>query len=78
MYEVIIVGGGHAGVEAAIGSARMNRKTALFTMNTDRIATMPCNPAIGGPAKGSLLERLRHLVGLWVKLQIKQRYSLEC
>ncbi|NMB18446.1 MAG: FAD-dependent oxidoreductase, partial [Erysipelothrix sp.] len=71
MYEVIIVGGGHAGVEAAIASARMNRKTALFTMNTDRIATMPCNPAIGGPAKGIVVREIEALGGVMGKVADK-------
>ena len=50
-YDVIVVGGGHAGCEAALVSARMGMQTALLTMNLDTIAQMSCNPAIGGLAK---------------------------
>ena len=68
MYDVIIVGGGHAGVEAALAAARMQQKTALFTMNIDRIATMPCNPSIGGPAKGIVVREIEALGGVMGKI----------
>ena len=51
VFDVIVVGGGHAGCEAAITAARLGLNTALFTLNLDRIAWQPCNPAVGGPAK---------------------------
>ena len=50
-FDLIVVGGGHAGVEAAHSAARMGVDTLLLTNSIDGIATMPCNPAIGGPAK---------------------------
>lgn len=62
-YEVIIVGAGHAGCEAALASARMGRKTLLVTMNLDSIALMPCNPSMGGPAKGHLIKEIDALGG---------------
>src|SRR5436190_13073289 len=62
-YEVIIVGAGHAGCEAALACARMGRKTLLLTMNLDSIALMPCNPSMGGPAKGHLLKEIDALGG---------------
>ena len=52
MLDIIVVGGGHAGVEAALACARMNMKTALISIQIDMIASMPCNPSVGGPAKG--------------------------
>ncbi|NLW15436.1 MAG: tRNA uridine-5-carboxymethylaminomethyl(34) synthesis enzyme MnmG [Erysipelothrix sp.] len=71
MFDVIIVGGGHAGVEAAIAAARMNQKTALFTLNIDRIASMPCNPSIGGPAKGIVVREIEALGGVMGKIADK-------
>ncbi len=52
MYDVIVVGGGHAGIEAALVSARMGAKTLLITMLVEQIGAASCNPAIGGLAKG--------------------------
>src|SRR5215471_234791 len=63
IYEVIVVGAGHAGCEAALASARMGRKTLLLTMNLDSVALMPCNPSMGGPAKGHLLKEIDALGG---------------
>lgn len=62
-YDVIVVGGGHAGVEAALASARLNKKTILITGNIDYISSMPCNPSIGGPAKGILVREIDSLGG---------------
>src|SRR5215471_6459160 len=62
-YDVIVVGAGHAGCEAALASARMGRKTLLLTMNLDSIALMPCNPSMGGPAKGHLIKEIDALGG---------------
>lgn len=63
MYDVIVVGGGHAGVEAALAAARMKHKTALVTINISMIASMPCNPSIGGPAKGIVVREIDALGG---------------
>ncbi len=63
-YDVVVVGAGHAGCEAAMAAARMGLKTALITMNMDLIAQMSCNPAIGGVAKGHLVREVDALGGI--------------
>lgn len=62
-YDVIVVGAGHSGCEAALAPARMGCKTLLITLNMDNIALMPCNPAVGGPAKGHLVREIDALGG---------------
>ena len=62
-YEIIVVGGGHAGCEASLASARKGHKTLLITSNINNIADMPCNPSIGGPAKGIVVREIDALGG---------------
>ncbi|MGD9605137.1 MAG: tRNA uridine-5-carboxymethylaminomethyl(34) synthesis enzyme MnmG [Bacilli bacterium] len=77
MYDVIVIGAGHAGVEAALASARLKNKTLMIMGSYQRIANMPCNPSIGGPAKGTIVREIDALGGQMAKttdktlLQIK-------
>ncbi|MBB5149622.1 MULTISPECIES: tRNA uridine-5-carboxymethylaminomethyl(34) synthesis enzyme MnmG [Ureibacillus] len=68
MYDVIVVGAGHAGVEAAHAAAKMGAKTLMLTISLENIAFMPCNPSIGGPAKGIVVREIDALGGLMAKV----------
>src|SRR6201995_984949 len=63
-FDIVVVGAGHAGCEAAVACARMGLKTALYTLNVDLIAQMSCNPAVGGIAKGHLVREVDALGGI--------------
>lgn len=72
-YDVIVVGAGHAGCEAALAAAKMGAKTLMLTLNLDMVAYMPCNPSIGGPAKGIVVREIDALGGAMGKV-IDQSY----
>ena len=62
-YDVAVIGAGHAGIEAALASARLGVKTVIFTINMDAVGNCPCNPSIGGTAKGHLVREIDALGG---------------
>jgi tRNA uridine 5-carboxymethylaminomethyl modification enzyme len=66
-YDVIVVGAGHAGLEAAFVCAKLKHRVALITMNTEAVALAPCNPSIGGPAKGVVTREIDALGGMQAK-----------
>ena len=74
-YDVVVIGAGHAGCEAAMAAARMGMNTALYTMNVDLIAQMSCNPAIGGIAKGHIVREIDALGG--VMAQVIDRVGIQ-
>ena len=77
MVDVIVLGGGHAGVEAALACARMKQKTMLLTMHISMIASMPCNPSVGGPAKGIVVREIDALGGEMGKAADKTALQLK-
>jgi glucose-inhibited division protein A len=77
-FDIIVVGAGHAGCEAAVACAKMGISTALFTIYLDTIAQLSCNPAIGGLAKGHLVREIDALGGIMARVLIWQEYSSEC
>ena len=66
-YDVIVVGGGHAGIEATLAVARMGYKVCLITLDISNIGQTPCNPSIGGPAKGIVVREIDALGGIQAK-----------
>ena len=67
-YDIIVIGGGHAGIEAASAAARLGKKTLLITQNLDTIGKLSCNPAVGGVAKGNIVREIDALGGEMAKL----------
>ena len=63
MYDIVVIGGGHAGIEAALAPARLNKKTLMIVGSIERIGNMPCNPSVGGPAKGIIVKEIDALGG---------------
>ena len=76
-YDIIVVGGGHAGCEAAHISAFMGKKTLLITSNKKNIADMPCNPSIGGSAKGIIVREIDALGGLMGIVADKSHFQIK-
>lgn len=77
MYDGIVVGGGHAGIEAALAMARMNKKIILITGNLEKVASLPCNPSIGGPAKGIVVCEIDALGGQMAKSADKTQIQIK-
>ena len=75
-FDVIVIGGGHAGIEAAFASSKTKAKTLLVTISIDKIGEMSCNPSIGGQAKDSLCAKSICLAELWVALPILPQFSI--
>ena len=75
-YDVIVIGGGHAGCEAAHAAAKLGSKVLMITQNLETIARMSCNPAMGGVAKGQILREIDALGGMSVVIDVAQGLSL--
>ena len=76
-YDIIVVGGGHAGMEAALASAHMGLSTLLITLNKKMMANMPCNPSIGGSAKGIVVREIDALGGMMGKAADKGQLQMK-
>lgn len=77
MYDIIVVGGGHAGIEASLAPARLNKKVLLITSNIDNIGSLPCNTSIGGPAKGIIVREIDALGGQMSKTADKTHLQMK-
>lgn len=77
IYDVIVVGGGHAGIEAALATARLHKNTILITGNLSKVASLPCNPSIGGPAKGIVVREIDALGGEMAKSADKGQIQMK-
>ena len=75
-YQVVVIGGGHAGCEAALASARMGARTLLLTMNPEAVGLMPCNPAVGGPAKSILVREIDAMGGGMARLSDRSQIQI--
>ena len=76
-YDIIVVGAGHAGCEAALASAKIGKSTLLITSNINNVATLPCNPSIGGTAKGIVVREIDALGGLMGKIADKTHIQIK-
>lgn len=77
-YDVIVVGAGHAGCEAALAAARMGEKTLLLTISLEMLAFMPCNPSLGGPAKGIVVREIDASAVKWGRILIGRTSRCAC
>ena len=77
MYDVIVVGAGHAGCEAAVAAAKLGAQTLLITTNLQKVATLPCNPSIGGPGKGHLVREIGALGGIMAEVADKSAIQIK-
>lgn len=77
-YDIVVVGAGHAGCEAALAGARLGLSTIMFTVSAESIALMPCNPNVGGSSKGHLVRELDALGGEMGKILTRLLFSQKC